>query len=291
VADGPVVPPGYSIQQEETPHTPPGYTLQTDEPQPPAGYTIADDDGTPPREPGVIGVVNRVAGNVKKGVMAAAQPFIDASAPNVAVQLYKHFKGQPNTLDKIPESAVKAFLTAGGMPEGEVPEGETAAPEADPTPTPKTPMPKAYRVLPKDGQVEVPKPPDGYQLSGESALNHYGSYLSKSDLLKLAEKRGIAKDEAADLLSKGKEVEGSGEHGELTGEDIHNNVKTQYKTQKLWDKIQDTYSMDELEAMGERANIFLKHFAGNEAIHLGKGAWEMQQMVKDRFFPELKDSI
>lgn len=49
----------------------------------------------------------------------------DVSAFNIADQIHKRLRGQPNTLDQIPPKAVVAFLAAGGVPEAE--EGEAAA--------------------------------------------------------------------------------------------------------------------------------------------------------------------
>lgn len=174
-------------------------------------------------------------------------------------------QSESETLDKMDQAGKKA---AGSM--------KSQAAES-----PRT-APKAYRVLPK----EEPNIGEGRTLSGESALNHYGSYLGEDDLAKLAEKRGIPKSEIGDLLSKGREVQGTGEGGRLTGEDISNNVKTEYRTQKLWNRIQDTYTPDELEKIGKRANTFFNSHA--EAQNLGKGTKVLQKMVKERFFPELK---
>jgi hypothetical protein len=66
-----------------------------------------------------------------RGMENLAAPFIKASAPNVALQIWRHIQGQPNTLKEIPENAVQSFLMSGGFGEEVPPESKsTSAPEA-----------------------------------------------------------------------------------------------------------------------------------------------------------------
>ena len=84
---------------------------------------------------------SHVGDAVAKGVSTLAKPVVEASAPNVAMQLYRHYKGLPNTLDKIPESAVSTFLMAGGIPEGEAAEPVATAKPVTPS-FPGAPLPE-----------------------------------------------------------------------------------------------------------------------------------------------------
>lgn len=67
----------------------------------------------------------KFAAHMSEAGANTAKPAVTASAPNVAMQIWKHIKGEPNTLKDIPEAAVQTFLMAGGM------EGEPAAQAAE----------------------------------------------------------------------------------------------------------------------------------------------------------------
>lgn len=71
------------------------------------------------------------AANVGEGIVAdTVGNAAKASAPNVLYQLYKHFKGEPNDLNKIPAAGVMTFLASLGDPESA--EGSTVSQAADP---------------------------------------------------------------------------------------------------------------------------------------------------------------
>lgn len=76
--------------------------------------------------------------HTKPIVQNAANDLYTASAPNIADQIQKRLRGQPNELHKIPQQAVMTWLAAGG-----VPEGEAAAPAEAPVrnlPEPTSPL-------------------------------------------------------------------------------------------------------------------------------------------------------
>jgi hypothetical protein len=73
----------------------------------------------------------RSAGKVVNGMLdSTVDAAKTASAPNILFQLYKHFKGEPSDLDKIPAAGVMTFLAALGDPESEA--GTPVARLADP---------------------------------------------------------------------------------------------------------------------------------------------------------------
>jgi len=110
--------------------------------------------GAPPAAPNVpvesSGADTAMGAASKLGDAAAAvaKPVIGASAPNLAVQLYKHMRGEPNTLKDIPGDAVATFLMAGGAGEAEAAVGaaEKTAPEEAAAPSTR---PLKYRRLPR----------------------------------------------------------------------------------------------------------------------------------------------
>ena len=147
-------------------------------------------------------------------------------------------------------------------------------------------MPRMYRVLPKEG------PNLGEQrmpfASGDSAVQHFVGDLSNDSIQALAKQRGIAQPEIDRLLEEGKAnaVKGSGEGGQITAEDIRNNVKTSGARDPLTKAILDTYTPEELADKAERGNTFFR--GTDNARALGKGAAAKEQATINAMFPELQ---
>ena len=102
----------------------------TPDPTPDMGAVTITPDAPPQSKP-PADYVSDFGKHFATGIENAATPFLKASAPNVALQVWRHIQGQPNTLKDIPESAVQAFLMSGGFGEEVPPEMRSAsAPEA-----------------------------------------------------------------------------------------------------------------------------------------------------------------
>jgi hypothetical protein len=247
------------------------------------------------------------AGEAVAGEQAAKPPTESGVAARVGKVIARHIPGVKLTEDLVdaikgpvpepPAVPVPKVPDTGGVPWGSGGQGpldlrgkmiprqipQIPKPTAQTAEAVPVSRPAAIRVIPKESP-NIGEGPMQFR-SGESALNHYGNVLSKDDMVTLAEKRGIPRDEIDKLLSEGKTVKGTGEAGHLTAVDVRNNVKTEVPTSKLWNRIVDTYSADELDQVQDRANKL--HPSRIEGPTLGKGAKAAQAVVKSHFFPEL----
>jgi hypothetical protein len=102
--------------------------LQQAAPPPTGQFTMADIDAP---SKNITDYASDFGKHFATGMENLAAPFLKASAPNVALQLWRHLHGQPNELKDVPENAMQAFLMSGGFGE-EIPPGSKAAgaPEA-----------------------------------------------------------------------------------------------------------------------------------------------------------------
>src|SRR5579859_1434655 len=92
-------------------------------PQARGRFSAADLDAAPPTLADQIVNRAKTAGaSVVRGVEQVAKPLYDVSAPKIAMELYKHYKGEPNDLANIPHKALELFAQSLA--------GEVAAPEA-----------------------------------------------------------------------------------------------------------------------------------------------------------------
>lgn len=153
--------------------------------------------------------------HIKPIATSAANDVYDVSAPNIATEVFKAVRGEPNNLKQLPPKMVLAWLQAGGVPEGELePLAKATAPEraaAEGAPAakaatevvPEIARPVASTSAPAaapavdpavakhlEGAVDYTgqKP---VTLSGEGALNEVLSRLPNKTQLQIARSRGI----------------------------------------------------------------------------------------------------
>jgi hypothetical protein len=107
--------------------------------------------------------------HLKPMVQSAANDVYDVSAPNIAHQVYRQFKGLPNTLKELPPKMVMAWLNAAGLKgEGvEAGAGETAAKTEAVAERPSIPASEAPAPTPESPAMPSPvKSPSNFPPRG-----------------------------------------------------------------------------------------------------------------------------
>jgi hypothetical protein len=203
-------------------------------------------------------IVDRVASMGTHALDAGksiANQVYDVSAPNLADQLQKHFRGEPNDLDKIPSKQLIAFLSAGGFPEAEA--GELA------------PVTEAAAHVEDAADAvgdHIPVPGAGIPrtLSGESALRQILTGQDNANLLKIAKSRGLNVTSEAQL-------------------------KAGVSDPLLINKIVGDFSQDELNEVGSRYlenSRFAPNSTGHQFGDIGPEAWKTKSL--QAYFPDVK---
>lgn len=195
-----------------------------------------------------------------RGVEHLAGDVYDVSTPNIADQVLRRLRGLPNTLHQIPQKAVLAWLTAGGIPEGEAgeirPAEEALTKTTQPLPTPDAEG-KVAGEAPRPASTNLETP---HAISGESALRQVLTGQDNKTLLQIARARGV--DVAKEAQLKPGVADG-----------------------KIINKIIDDFSDDELNEVQARyieKNRGFSHDFGD----IGKEAWKTLSL--QTYFPELK---
>jgi hypothetical protein len=242
---------------------------------------LAQKHGAAPSLPGVaqpnvqmetspMSVPEQMAANLTRKVTAAASHATDfgksvandvyeVSTPNIADQIRKHFRGEPNNLDKIPGKAVLAFLAAGGVPEaeaGEIAPAEKVAPAADVTT--ESAADAAGDHVPQPG-AGIPR-----TLSGDSALRQVLTGQDNANLLKIAKSRGLNVARESQL-------------------------KPGVADNLLINKIVDDFSEDELRDVGAKYlenSRFSPNGTGHQFGDIGAEAWKTKSL--QTYFPDVK---
>jgi hypothetical protein len=114
---------------------------------------------------------------------------INSSAPNVAHEIYKHMRGEPNNLKDVPGDAVATFLMAGGLGEGSAPGTAAEKPmtaAAVEKPVTAAAAAQTSETVAPGASESIPR-----TLSGESALRQVLTGQDNANLLKIARSRGI----------------------------------------------------------------------------------------------------
>ncbi len=181
------LPPGASLVGSMP--LPPGAMLIGASPQPPS-IDMQTQPLSPVERAGVnLSDAAQMVGRFGSGV---AEQAYDASTPNIATQMYRHYKGMPNTLSKIPQAAVMNFLAAGGLPESEVADAATVK---------AMPSEAAAAAQPVAAASPVPVAAAAKTFSGEGQLRELLSTQTNRGLLKIAKARGVDVSAEADLKS------------------------------------------------------------------------------------------
>jgi hypothetical protein len=215
-----------------------------------------------------MGAVSKVGDAVAKGVKTLVSPAITASAPNIALQLVKHLRGEPNALKDIPPAAMQTFLAAGGFGEGSAaaPLAEDAAAagtQAEAATTAKPPVTPPVGTEPSPDLAEPVRTPTGETmprtLSGESALRRILTGQDNANLMKIAKSRGIS----------------------VTAEQ---QLKPGVADPRLIEKIVGDFDEDELD--GVRSQYLEVRNNMHQFGDIGPEAWKTMSM--QTYFPDVK---